>query len=262
MKEIFRVGRTLPDAYHKAILALHQEGDILSCSDWNQNQKEVSLTFVAEEPLAEPRVSRLYVGGFRELQQYVMEIVDGLLDFRVGSGFEYTYHDRMANYPVMRDKQNLGAEPFDQIEFVVGELRRNNDSRRAVIDVRDNSADAFTGDCACLQHMQFFIREGALHSKVLMRSNDAVEATFMNAFAFIMLQESIADKLGVKVGTYTHRANSFHCYEKDFKLLEQYAKGIQEKSVEDITYNYEEYYKELMEETIPAIMETVNALHN
>ena len=260
MKEMFCAGLTLPDAYHKAILALHSEGDVLSCADWNQNQKELSMTFVAQAPLAEPRVSRLYVGGFRELQQYVMEIVDGLLDFRVGSGFEYTYHDRMANYPIVTAGQPPALTRLDQIGFVIGELRRNNDSRRAVIDIRENSTDAFTGDCACLQHMQFLIRDGALHCKVLMRSNDAVEAAFMNAFAFIMLQKRIADELGVGVGTYTHRANSFHCYEKDFKLLEQYARGIQEKPAEDLTYNYEEYYKELMEENIPAIMETVDSL--
>jgi thymidylate synthase len=108
--------------------------------------------------------------------------------------------------------------------------------------------------------MQFFIRDESLLCKVLMRSNDATEATFMNAFAFIMLQKYIADELGVKTGSYTHRANSFHCYEKDFKLLEQYARGIKEKSLPELTYDYDDYYKELMEENIPDIMEMINAL--
>jgi thymidylate synthase len=94
-----------------------------------------------------------------------------------------------------------------------------------------------------------------------MRSNDAVEASYMNAFAFIMLQKSAADKLGLEVGSYTHRANSYHCYEKDFKLLEQYVKGIKNseanQSIENITYNYEDYYKELMEEIIDEINEVV-----
>jgi thymidylate synthase len=260
MKEVFCTGHTLPEAYHKAILALHSEGDIRPCSDWNQSQKEISVTFVAEAPLAEPRISRLYVGGFKELQQYVMEIVDGLLDFRVGSGFSYTYHDRMARYPTIREGQPPEVEGFDQIDFVLRELRRNSDSRRAVIDIRDNGVDAFSSDCACLQNMQFLIRDDALHCKVLMRSNDAVEATFMNAFAFVMLQKRIADELGVAMGTYTHRANSFHCYEKDFKLLEQYARGIQEKALEDLTYDYEDYYKELMDESIPAIKEMIDSL--
>jgi len=212
MKEIYVRGKTLPEAYHKAIMALHTEGDILTCSDWNQNQKEVSMTFDVEDPLGEPRVSRLFIGGHRELQQYVMEVMDGILDFKIGQGncWPYTYHDRLTNY----------QGKFDQIEFIVQELKRNPDTRRAVAVIRDNDVDPFNNDAACLQNMQFFIRKDKLYCKVLMRSNDATEAAFMNAFAFISLQKSIADRLGVGMGGYTHRSHSFHCYSKDFDLLE------------------------------------------
>ncbi len=68
----------------------------------------------------------------------------------------------------------------------------------------------------------------------------------MNAFALIMLQQRLADKLGVKMGSYSHRANSFHCYEKDFPLLKGYVKRIE--SGEDSTYDYEGDWKEMMEE--------------
>ena len=252
MKEIFVQGKTLPDAYHKAILALHKDGDILTCNDWNQLQKEVSMTFEAQEPLAEPMISRLYIGGFHELQQYVMEVLDGILDFKIGDGncWEYTYHDRLVNY----------QGRFNQIEFIIEELKRSFDSRRAVAVVRDNDVDPFNSHPACLQYIQCFIRGGKLQCKVLMRSNDAPEATFMNAFAFIMLQKYIASQVGVPMGSYVHRANSFHCYQKDFALLEQYADGITKKPVADITYNYEEFYKGLMDESVPDIMKMVGGL--
>ena len=251
MREIFVQGNTLPEAYHKAILALNDEGAVLSCNDWNQKQKEVSMTFVVENPLEEPMISKLYIGGYHELQQYMMEVLDGILDFKIGDGtcWEYTYHDRLVNY-----------NGFDQVDFIISEFKRNSDTRRAVAIIRDNQVDPFNVDPACLQHMQFFIREDKLHGKVLMRSNDAVEASFMNAFAFIMLQKSIADQLGIGMGSYTHRANSYHCYEKDFKLLEQYVHGIENSPLEEITYNYEEFYKELMEESMDDINETVRKL--
>jgi len=244
MKEIFIQEKTLPQAYHKAIMALYEEGAVLSCNDWNQQQKEVAMTFVVEEPLREPMISRLYIGGFYELQQYMMEMLDGILDFVIGRGnnWEYTYHDRLVNY-----------NGFNQVEFIVNELKRNSDSRRAVAIIRDNKIDPFNADPACLQHMQFFIRDGKLHCKVLMRSNDATEACFMNAFAFIMLQKSIADQLGVGVGSYTHRANSWHCYEKDFKLLAQYVDGIQNRPIDELTYAYEGDFKELMDECVEQI---------
>jgi len=253
LTEVLVSGATLPEAYHKAIFMLRERGEIVSCNDWNQKQRELSMTFVVEEPLREPMISRLYIGGFYELQQYMMEVLDGILDFKIGDGncWEYTYHDRLFNY-----------NGFDQIAFIVNELKRNGDSRRAVALVRDNAVDPFNSDPACLQHLQYFIRDGALNCKTLMRSNDAVEASFMNAFAFIMLQKEIARRLDVGVGSYVHRANSYHCYEKDFGLLEQYVDGITNKPAEEITYEYEGFYKNLMEESVLEIVERVRGLKN
>jgi thymidylate synthase len=189
-------------------------------------------------------ISRLFIGGHADLEQYRQEMLDGILDFRIGHGWDYTYHNRIQ----------------EQLPFIYEELRRNPDSRRAVVDVRDWRADTKHGNTspACLQHMQFFIRDNKMHLKVLMRSNDAPEATFMNMFAFIMLMKRVADELGVGIGTYTHRANSFHCYEKDFKLMEGYMRGIERG--ENITYEYDGFYDELMEEAKPEIAEKVRQL--
>jgi thymidylate synthase len=242
MKELFVVGQTLPEAYHKAIFALYLEGEISECPDYNQKQRECSMTMVVEDALAEPMISRLFIGGYEELEQYVQEMLDGILNFRIGSGWDYTYNSRIS----------------EQMDFLYGELKRNPDSRRAVVDVRDWKKDVASDSPACLQHLQFFIRDGKLHLKVLMRSNDAPEATFMNAFAFIMLQKRVADRMNVPVGSYTHRANSFHCYEKDFKLLEGYMKGIE--AGKDITYEYEGFFKDLMEESRPNIEKKVRQL--
>lgn len=246
MQEILVKGKTLPDAYHKAILELHKNGIMSECPDYNQKQKECSMTIHVEEPLAEPMISKLFIGGFEELEQYRQEILYGILDFLIGHGWDYTYHDRIAK----------------QLPFIYRELQRNPHSRRAVIDVRDFAADTKEGNNspACLQHIQFFIREHKLHCKILMRSNDAPKAAFMNMFAFTMLQESVAKELGCQMGTYTHRANSFHCYERDFPLLANYAQKIETCSLEELTYHYEGYFKELMEEAKPKIAQKVAAL--
>jgi thymidylate synthase len=82
----------------------------------------------------------------------------------------------------------------------------------------------------------------------------------MNAFALIMLQKRIADELGVEVGTYTHRANSFHCYEKDFALLDGYVERI--NSGEKLTYNYAGEWDELMEDAKAEIAEKVERLRS
>jgi len=237
MKEVLERGFCLPEAYHNALEALNEIGEISDCPDYNQKQKELSMTMYVEEALTEPMISSLFIGGFEELEQYRQEMLDGILDFRIGHGWDYTYHSRMQ----------------EQYSFLISELKRNKDSRRAVIDIRDWKKDITSTSPACLQNMQFFIRNNKLHLKVLMRSNDATEATFMNAFAFIMFQKKIADELGVAVGSYVHRANSFHCYEKDFKMLEGYVKAIKEKKLNDISYNYVGYFDEMMQESLPNI---------
>jgi thymidylate synthase len=245
MKEIFINENNLTSAYHSAIYALWEEGEISDCPDYNQKQKECSMTVVIGNPTLEPRISKLIIGGAFELQQYELEVLDGILDFKIGQGtaWEYTYHQRYAY----------------QIPFIMSELKRNPDTRRAVINIRDFKVDGSNSHPACLQSIQYFIRNNKLDCCVLFRSNDLPEATFFNMWALIKLQEKIAKELNVGMGTYTHRANSMHCYEKDFKLLDGYIKGIKERS-EDLTYEYEGFYKDLMEEAIPQIMKNVEEL--
>ena len=243
MREYIARGVNLPEAYHEALWFLRHGGDEVPCPDYNTEQKEISLTMIVEEPLAEPMISRLMIGGPYELEQYRQEILDGILDFEVEKGnWAYTYHQRIEK----------------QIPFVIEELKRNPHSRRAVIIVRDWEVDSKSTDPACLQHIQYFVRDNKLHCKLLFRSNDACKATFMNAFALIMLQKRIADELGYEVGSYTHRANSFHCYAADYNLLDGYVERY--LSGAETTYDYVGEWDELMEEAKPDIAAMVEEL--
>jgi thymidylate synthase len=245
MKEILVREKTLARAYHKALVELAFWGEIIDCPDYGQKQKECSMTIVVGEPLSEPMISKLYPGGFEELEQYRQEILYGILDFLIGHGWDYTYHDRIK----------------DQLPFIYQELKRNPESRRAVIDVRDWRQDTKEGNTspACLQNIQYFVRGGKLHCKVLMRSNDAPKAAFMNMFAFIMLQQQVAQELNLDMGTYTHRSNSFHCYERDFELLENYKSRIIREPYygDSLAYDYKGFFEELMIESRPKIYQKV-----
>lgn len=245
-RHFFTEGANLPEAYHKALTILENEGTVYPCPDYGTTMKEAGMTFFVRQADAEPMISRLFCGGHYELQQYKMEILDGILDFKIGDGtcWEYTYHDRFAR----------------QLPFVYAELRRNPDTRRAVMNIRDFEVDSRNAHPACLQSIQFMLRDGSLHMMVMMRSNDAVQATFMNAFAFIALGRRTAAELGVKMGSYTHTAHSFHAYEKSFDTLKKYAADIESKPLHRLTYEYEGFYRELMEESVPRIMEQVRML--
>ena len=235
-------GATLPEAYHNALRELFKYGDIVECPQWETRCRELPMCFVAASPMEEPRISRLFPGGPRDLEKYRMEMLYGIEDFEVERGnWEYTYHERMA----------------EQIPFIIRELRRDPYSRRAVIDVRRMS-DIYLDDPPCLQHLQFTIRGGSLNMTALLRSNDACKATFMNAYALTCLQEKVAAELGADVGSYTHIANSFHAYERDWDLLKSYHNRI--CGCGELTYNFDGEWDELMEDERNGILEEVERM--
>ena len=260
MKDVFIEAPSLPEAYHKGIAALFTDGRFADCSDWNlknlesYSQLECRMTIHIEEPLKEPRISKLIICGPRELEQYRLEVLDGILDFAVEVEVErngaletledYTYHHRM-------------VKPIDQIDFVVNELKRNKEmsSRRAVIGIRDNLKDSQLSNPACLQNIQFFVRDGKLDMCVLFRSNDFAQAFFMNVFGLTCLQEKIAKQLGVPVGTYSQTSNSMHVYQQNFEMFNAFAKKVAEESPENLTYEYEGFFKEMMETERDGILE-------
>jgi len=244
MKELYIEGRTLPEAYHKALKALNDQGEIVDCPDYDQLQKECTMTVRVEEAVSEPRISKLLICGPKELRQYELEILDGILDFVIGKAdhlWEYTYHQRYAY----------------QLDFIIAELEREPFSRRAVMSIRDFEVDSANTHPACLQSIQYFIRNGKLDCCVLFRSNDLPEAFFMNAFALIRLQEKVAAELGVPVGSYSHRSNSMHAYEKNFGLIEGYVKKIDSEPEEDLLYEFEGFFKDMMSEYDREIAEMV-----
>lgn len=248
MEELTITCTTLPNAYHGALELLYKYGDHVYMENWNKDTIEASMTMIALQPLKEPMISKAFIGGPEDLQQYVMEMLDGILDFEIEKGnWAYTYHDRYAK----------------QLDFIIEELKSNPSSRQAIMHIR-NDSDIKSSDPACLQSIQYFIRNNRLHCKVLFRSNDAFRATFMNAFALIMLQKRVADALGLEVGTYVHRANSFHIYEDNFDEVKFFVERLSKTKDYNLYYNYtgEDGWKEMMEESIPDILEKVEVLKN
>ena len=116
---------------------------------------------------------------------------------------------------------------INQWQYVVEELRKDPDSRRAIMHLRvpDDSIDAKL-DVPCTLALQFFIRDGKLHQVANMRSSDVIFGIAYDIPAFTLFQELLANELNVEVGTYTHTSNSLHIYEKHFDM----AKNILETS--------------------------------
>lgn len=124
-----------------------------------------------------------------------------------------------AHHPAIADRR------FVQWDYIVNELRRDPDSRRAVMHLRtpNDSIDAKL-DVPCTLALQFFIREGKLHQVVHMRSSDVIFGIAYDVPAFTVFQEILANELNVELGTYTHVSNSLHIYERHFDLARKILK--------------------------------------
>lgn len=111
------------------------------------------------------------------------------------------------------------CEVFDQLKMVEEMLRRNPDSRQAVIHIKQaRDLVAYpTKDVNCTVCLQFFIREGKLYMTTYMRSNDLWMGFPNDVFQFTAIQIYLAMRLGKELGTYTHIAGSLHLYQRDYE---------------------------------------------
>ncbi len=104
----------------------------------------------------------------------------------------------------------------DQFRYVYDTLKADPCSRQAVMTLWDPAKECTIGtsrDFPCCNHVVFMIREGKLNCTLTMRSNDVLWGlSSINLYEFTVLQEIMANMLGVPVGKYFHIANSFHCY--------------------------------------------------
>jgi len=263
-------GRSLAEAWEQSMVQLFQHGcDIQTEYDkpGDPPSKDCSMTIVVQAPLEEPMIHKDFPGGLEDLQEYVMEVIEGIKDHCVrppgdatDTRWEYTYHQRLFAYTVP------GGAPIDQIALLAEKLARTPHTRRAQAVTWKVWEDNTCYDPACLQ--SFWCRilpddNGAwvLNTNVRFRSNDAYKAAFMNMFALVQLQIVIAGKIAsltgrdVRLGRYVHQADSYHLYGAYFKdFRERFMKALTSRRFEERTYHYAAV-KEMMDEAIPAIRE-------
>jgi thymidylate synthase len=113
-----------------------------------------------------------------------------------------------------------------QYENVLNELRKNPNSRRAVMIYNrpsmhtDYCADGMS-DFICTYANTFLIRDGKLISHYLMRSNDSVFGYTADVHWAMHVQKMLASDLGVEVGDLIWTASNLHVYERHFPHIEK-----------------------------------------
>jgi thymidylate synthase len=261
-------------AWELSLIELHQKGCSLK-TEYDKPEdppsRDATMTITITEPLKEPMIHKDFPGGPVELQEYVMEVCEGIKDHlvrdpndRTDTRWEYTYHQRMFAYAVPT------LQPFDQIEILCQKLARSPHTRRAQAITWKVWEDNNCYDPACMQSIWCRILEEdgqpVLSMNVRFRSNDAYKAAFMNIFALVQLQQCVARRISelsgreVAVGRYCHMVDSYHIYGSNFREFEgRFLGSLQKRSFEQRTLHYADV-RDMMEEARPMLLEKAQTM--
>jgi thymidylate synthase len=101
------------------------------------------------------------------------------------------------------------------------ELLIDPDTRRAMISIHLPQHD-WTGslDTPCTSDFQFFLRNNQLHMINHMRSQSAAFVQPYDVFLMTMLQELMANELGVDLGIYKHMCGSYHYFTNEEAMVD------------------------------------------
>ena len=100
-----------------------------------------------------------------------------------------------------------------QLEKVITKLKTNPSTRQACISIYDGKEiHNYETDTPCTYAVQFTILDDKLDMCVTMRSNDLWYGFCVDQYCFSMLQQLVASRLDIPVGTYYHFAHNLHLY--------------------------------------------------
>jgi thymidylate synthase len=242
-------GKTLPEAWEKAVLACWQRGTAIRTEydkPGDPPSKDCTMMWVVEDPFLEPRIHRAFPGGLEDLEIYRQEVVEGVHDHWIApeeGKWTYTYHKRLFAY-------EIEGQTIDQIAYIIDKLSRAGHSRRAQAVTWNPKLDPPTYDPPCLQRVWCRLLadergELVLNMNTHWRSRDAYKAAYMNVFALTDLQRVIAARIGaqigkpVRVGRYADLVDSFHIYGSYFEEFKGFLTLVEKRSFADRTWSSE-----------------------
>jgi len=173
----------------------------------NFDARKMSIDYAKKEMAWYLRGDRYEMTITEEAQMWKQIIdVDGGINSNYG---QYIFHDQ------------------SQYKWVIAELKRDKDSRRASMMLLNHTHFRPNNpDVVCTYAINFRIRNNRLNMSIHMRSWDAIWGMTNDVFCFSVIYEVVYSLLrehyvDLQVGNYHHTADSFHVYERHFKMLDK-----------------------------------------
>ena len=211
------------------------------------------VLIIVRNPQSEPQLSTASDFGPGFIKQYKKDFITIKRDRASGKGFEYTYPDRLFDYPTLVQDStpenyhyigNGSGDGVDQILRLIDKLCANPESRRALAITWVPLLDSPSVEPPCLQFVHFMIRNGIkaygeipgleyLHLRAPFRSHDMLSGYGPNAIGLTGLMEYVCEHLkprlgkNIQVGSLSTLSSSAHIYcEAQSKELREFKRVL------------------------------------
>lgn len=170
------------------------------------------------------------------------------------------YLKHWANYSDDNESvnSNYGYQWKYQLGDVIQKIKKDKYTRQSVVTLYDSRYSSYYGkDNVCTPDFQFLLRDEQLYLIVNARSRDVIRGECIDQFTFTLLQELVANELGVDLGWYQVNIGSLHIYEEHFDLLNsQMSFGPIADSPDKTYLKYSDFWNVLHENKFPELIES------
>ncbi|HEY0197166.1 MAG TPA: thymidylate synthase [Rhodanobacter sp.] len=101
---------------------------------------------------------------------------------------------------------------IDQIAWVIGEIKRNPDSRRLIVSTWNVGELPKMALMPCHTLFQFYVADGKLSCQLYQRSGDIFLGVPFNIASYALLTHMVAQVCGLGVGDFVHTLGDAHLY--------------------------------------------------
>jgi thymidylate synthase len=114
-----------------------------------------------------------------------------------------------------------GKHGFDQIEWLINEIKTNPDSRRLILSAWSADQIHLMALPPCHTLAQFRVYNGKLSCQMYQRSADAFLGVPFNIASYALLTHIIARECNLEVGDYVHTIGDAHIYSNHFDQVKE-----------------------------------------